>query len=1259
MKKKLLVLALVLVLVLSLSMALVACNPAEETEGKAPASELERAKDAVYRLYKDSIPQETAADFKVSTTVPLDGIYYFPITWTVSDSKITVSEPSNNQVTIDIPEESPEEINYTLTATITADDGTKATVEFERKVPKFVLFTWDEFVAAEDGTTVVIEGIVTAVLPYNNGATNRGVYMQTTDNKGAIYVYQPVEDGYDEIQVGMKVRATGEKDDYFGTLQIASGGSVQVVDKNKTTVEPKDYTAIYTAAADLKDPNLVAEASMLVTIKGVEIGAQGSDPTYYHFSLAGKESYIRISGSSCPLTTAEQKQFEEFFLANLGATADVTGLVTLYNGNFYLTPVSATPFTNVVTQEYTPEEMVARVKSQLSLTGNVAEATTLTLPVPALHKDEVTVTWSVSENTVGELKTEEGVQSFVIAKLPSEETTLTFTATIKCGEVEDTATFEVVVSGEYIAEDVEFIDLTGESLNLPGPYQDGIAGISGVKFEYTQLFLGENGMQFRFKDNVASGLKNTNAFAKGIVKIEITMNSGKTVYDNADVFSIKFGTSADELGNEIKLSTVADQLVYTVTPDKEGYTFFSIYKVLEQYTFYVDSIRIYFVDEITLSPADKVSEEKGDLKLDKTSYTQSGTATLPVVGATHNDVTITWASDNSAVAIDGANLTLTMPAASTRITLTATIACGDATDTKTFVIFAVVDVIDAMKLLESGESFEADYEFTGFVKEITSAYDPNYKNMELILTVGENEFKCFRLSGDAAATIKVGDEIIVTGNEVSNYNGTIELSYPTAVFAPAGEMTADEKVAAAKEALTLEKSYSADFTLPSEGLHGTTLTWTVKEENDYLSIDGYNVTITPGKTAQQVVIVATIALDGATNLTKEITVTVEELKVYLPEFVTEPAAGQYKLAVAQNNLGKTLYFTGAMDGFYLGTTENAGEAVDVTYEVAEGGFYLSFMVDGAKKYVEMYDRGEGKAGVQIVDTPTAVFVLDTKYNMLTAKFGDNTFYLGTYNTFDTLSASNVSFVNDDNVDKTQFPARLATLKVATDADLVQLDKDALELKTSYTDNFTLPAMGANGSTITWAVTEGTAIAIEGAEATVVRGDADATVKLTATIKLNDVTLTKEFTITVPKMSDGSEPTLATSIKVGDRIILANVEGKSELTSVTNDIGVRTQYDVVPAGTYVLEVVAGTAEGSFAFKTLDGQYLEFHGSSNKLYLSAELGDSSSWTVTFTDTNAKIVNVASTDRVLQYNSNSSQERFACYKGTQQDVNIFVVA
>lgn len=902
MKKKLLVFALVLVLTLSLSLALVACKP---DDGKAPASELERAKDAVYRLYKDSIPAETAASYKLSVMVPLDGIYSYPITWTVSDSRITISEPSNNQVTIEIPDEPAEAISYTLKATITADDGTTATVEFQRTVPEFVLFTWDEFLAADDGATVVIDGIVTAVLPYGNGASNRGIYMQTEDDAGALYVYNPTEESVAGVEVGMKVRVTGAKDDYYGTLQIAAGGTVEIIDETKTTVTPKDYTEIYTNAADLEDATLIAEPSKLVTIKGVTIGSQGSDPTYFYFTLAGKQSYVRISGSSCPLTTEEQNQFKTFFLEHFGATADVTGIVTLYNGAFYLTPVSADAFTNVTTVTYTDAEMVQRVKDALTLTNKIEEAMTLELPSAPFHKDEVTVTWTVSENTVGELNTDAttGAQSFVVAALPSEEVTLTFTATLTCGDVTDTATFTVVVSKEYVAEDVEYIDLTADSLGLTNQYLDGLAGISGVKFEYIQLYKGDNGIQMRFKDGVSSSLHNANAFAKGIVRIELTLNSGKTVYDNTDVFSFKFGTSADNLGAEIKLSTVSGQTKYTITLDQGTYTYFSMTKIIEDYTFYVDSIRIIFVDEITLSPADKIAEEKAALDLETTSYTQNGTATLPVVGTTHTDVTIAWSANNSAVVIDGANMTLTMPAASARIVLTATLTCGEATDTKEFVVFAVVDVMDAIALLQHKDSFVAPYTITGTVKEITDAYSEQYGNVTLVITVGTLDLECYRLSGDAAATVKVGDEIVVTGTEVSKYNDDIELRYAEAAFATVSEKTDAEKVADDKAALTLEESYTENFTLPTAGSNGSTIAWAVTE-GTAITLDGASATVVRGDVDATVVLTATITCGTASD-TKTFTVTVPQAGSVEPP--VEDVMTVAEALAAANALGKDEY----------------------------------------------------------------------------------------------------------------------------------------------------------------------------------------------------------------------------------------------------------------------------------------------------------------------------------------------------------------
>lgn len=1073
MRKKLLVLALVLVLVMSLSMALVACNPAEETEGKAPASELERAKEAVYTMYKDRIPAETASSFSVASVISLDGgVYVFPVSWSVDSSEITVGEPQDNQLTINIPEPSAD-INYKLTATITADDGTKATVEFERKVPKFVLFTWEQYkeaCEAGDETTVVVRGFVVGINEEPNSSSKGSMWIMDAEGHG-YYAYKPKLDSkitetresiLAEFPFGTEVTVTGTVTVYGGAYEFNTGCTVVKTGKTATdkgvTLDYTDVTELWSKATEETKDTLIPCQSTMVSLNEVTLGS--IDGKNYKFTVDGSDLQYIMYMDTYLMDETELAKLKDKW--EVGAKANLKGICNVYNSVYQVYPEDSNAL-EIIVEELTDAEKVERVKNALDIavknygfSGEIKVAT-----AGDGQMADVKITYSTNSSAIT-FDAEKGV--LVIDKQPTAQT-VTVTATISLNG--ETATKEFTIK------------------------------VTDDKYDLVENPVADTAYKF--------------GFYQGNLSKMLYLDGGE-----------------DDRGY---LTTTVDS---TKAPD-----------------FFLEAVeggyKIYWNNNSAKSYIAVYKNSDGKVRL---QYNTTGAV---------------WTYD---------------------------------AETATF------------KTVFEG----SDY------------YLGTYSNYD-------------------TASISKWD--------------TMPTSFPSHMVT-LRELSADEKVAAAKEALTLEKSYSADFTLPSEGLYGTTLSWTVKEENPALVIDGYNVTVTPGSTAVQVVIVATIALDGATNLTKEITVTVEELKVYLPEFVTEPAAGQYKLAVAQNNLGKTLYFTGAMDGYYLGTTENAGEAVDVTYEVAEGGFYLSFMVDGAKKYVEMYDRGEGKAGVQIVDTPTSVFVLDTKYNMLTAKFGDNTFYLGTYNTFDTLSASNVSFVNDDNVDKTQFPARLATLKIATDADLVQLDKDALELKTSYTENFTLPATGANGSTITWAVTEGTAITIEGTTAKVTRGEADATVKLTATIKLNEETLTKEFTITVPKMSDGSEPTLATSIKVGDRIVLANVDGKSELTGVSNGIGVRTQYEgTAPAATYVLEVVAGTAEGSFAFKTQDGQYLEFHGTSNKLYLSAELGDSSSWTVTFTDTTAKIVNVATPERVLQYNNNANQERFACYKGTQQDVNIFVVA
>ena len=142
---------------------------------------------------------------------------------------------------------------------------------------------------------------------------------------------------------------------------------------------------------------------------------------------------------------------------------------------------------------------------------------------------------------------------------------------------------------------------------------------------------------------------------------------------------------------------------------------------------------------------------------------------------------------------------------------------------------------------------------------------------------------------------------------------------------------------------------------------------------------------------------------------------------------------------------------------------------------------------------------------------------EAERNVLIATISDGDYYLGTYSNYNTISASDVSRITDASViGVSQFPARFyGTMAEPTDAQKVAADKAALQLEETYTENFTLPMSGANGSAITWAVTEGTAITVDGAAATVIRGAEDATVTLTATITCGEESDTKAFTVTVP------------------------------------------------------------------------------------------------------------------------------------------------
>ena len=149
--------------------------------------------------------------------------------------------------------------------------------------------------------------------------------------------------------------------------------------------------------------------------------------------------------------------------------------------------------------------------------------------------------------------------------------------------------------------------------------------------------------------------------------------------------------------------------------------------------------------------------------------------------------------------------------------------------------------------------------------------------------------------------------------------------------------------------------------------------------------------------------------------------------------VKEPQADTaYKFMLTQGNLEKNLYFTGAMSGNYLATSDDVSNAADVCLEAVEGGYRMYFTKDDIKTYIDLYEYKEGKVGIRLTADPTAVFTWNAEMSILTANVIGSDYYLGTYNTYNTISASATTYITGDNAAKvgiSQFPAYLVTVGV--------------------------------------------------------------------------------------------------------------------------------------------------------------------------------------------------------------------------------------
>ena len=274
---------------------------------------------------------------------------------------------------------------------------------------------------------------------------------------------------------------------------------------------------------------------------------------------------------------------------------------------------------------------------------------------------------------------------------------------------------------------------------------------------------------------------------------------------------------------------------------------------------------------------EKVAYEKGAISLDTIAY--AGETELTTKGSRYATVAISWALADNAVATltDNVLNVAALPAERTTLTLTATLTCGDVTDTAT----VTVDVRETWAALENKttETLKTytelaavaddknEYATIGWIVEIDN---PKYGNVYIENADGE-KFYVYGIYGhDGVVRFdklpdqpEVGDVVVLKG-EVTTYKDTPQLknAWLLQVNDEVCVDTADYVIAS----LYVSGKVSANFELNEKA------TWTVKE-GTAITIDGTTAKVTVTKEEQTVVLTATVTINEITK-TKDFTVKV-------------------------------------------------------------------------------------------------------------------------------------------------------------------------------------------------------------------------------------------------------------------------------------------------------------------------------------------------------------------------------------------------
>jgi len=1029
MKKKLwIIIALIAALLIGGGVLLFGGNqadaPAIQQESTAPEAvnleDLEYALEYIRTLYK-STPEKTTADYKRIGTVRV-GLQAYTVTWSVDveEEHVKVVVGSDGTVTIDVNENSEEEIAYVLTATVSDAAGNSLSTSWNHILPGVIdeemLAIVDMAYALEEGQSlpdaVTLRGIITSIdTPYDSSYKNISVVMEVPGREDKpILCYRLKGEGAENLAVGDTITVTGIIKNYKGTIEFDAGCTLDSVVKgeNEAIKAPEDPAEIMKQAYALAPgKSLPYTCTLTGTITSVD---EAYSAQYNNITVT-----MLVKDSGGYSVKCYRMKGAGIDTLNVNDIITVTGQIKNYNGTIEFNFPSLDSVTQMAPPTQ-PSDPTAVVDAAYRLDPYKSLPYTATLTGKVT---DIRYRWSEQYPSVSLTIVVEGRENKPLYCYSMTGSLYD----MKNVEIGDTVTVKGMIKNYYNTE----------------------TGTSTIEYDRPTLM---------------KLVKNT----------AVAPSDPKQIVDEA--FALGVGEFL-----EYK-ATLTGKIVRINTPFDSGF------------------------QNVTVTIAVEASNGMKDLMC----YRLKGTGAADLAIGDTITVTGNIKNYNGTIEFDQG------------CTLDKVVKGEDETpkapdDPK--------QIVDEAFALEVGDTLAYEALLSGKIVSIDTPFDSGYNNITVSIEVegsdGMKVLKCYRLKGEGADKLAVGDEITVKGY-ITNYNGTIEFGAGCTIVVDTGDD--DEKPQAGVTPVAhkdVEEGTAYKFYLEQKGVNKTLYfngqmsgKFLAATENPAEGVDvfvekaegGIRFYFMDGETKTYIEIMEGVNSKGNTAgyplLSTEPTMTytydadtnlyigvfgdneyyygtygtyetfstsstyyitgdnaanvgvsqyVAQFGIYngeeepenpeVPTTVVTPVAHKdvqektaYKFYLEQKGVNKVLYFNGQMSGNFLAATENPAEGVDVFVEKVSDGARFYYMNGETKTYIEIeqYTNSSGnlRGRVLLSTEPTMTYTYDDETGLYVGAFGDEKYYYGTYNTFETFSTSSTYYItgaNAGNVGVSQYVAQ--------------------------------------------------------------------------------------------------------------------------------------------------------------------------------------------------------------------------------------------